>query len=121
MDRTAAETISLKLDDACETVVACRNRVAELVTMGMDAKRISVAVMELAEAEGTRDMYSRLKSAASYHHRTDGEFTEAHAMKAVATTLAHGAEDTWSGRGNDTARARFDGMRAAAGNVEFLF
>lgn len=46
-------------------------------------------------------------------HGIDGMRKQFALMQAVAELLAAGADDTWSGRGNDQARREFDGKRDA--------
>jgi hypothetical protein len=38
----------------------------------------------------------------------------------IFSTLAMGSDDSWSGRGNDTARSRFDGVRSAASRIQYM-
>lgn len=116
-----AETITTKLDTACGMVVAYRERIVQAATTGEGSSDLGTFVVRLAEAEGSRDMWSRLSQHASYLSRQGEELTMPAAMTAAFNVLTNGADDTWSGRTNDVKRSYFDGMREAASQIEWVF
>lgn len=118
---TLTETFSTKLDSACQHVVAARQRVITQMEQGRTADQSVDALLSLADAEGARDVWSKLATVATYHCKSGVEITEAQVMQVVMDLLTRGADDTWSGRGNDVKRAYFDGVRSAATRVGYLF
>lgn len=115
-----AETIATKLDTACGMVVAYRERIVQAATNGEDLSDLGTFVTRLAEQEGARDLWARLAQAAKYTSTQGQEYTAEMALATAFDLLSSGADDSWSGRGNDVARARFDGMRSAAQDARYL-
>ena len=48
------------------------------------------------------------------------EFGRSNVAVFVSNLLTAGADDAWGGRGNDVKRARFDGVRSACADMEWL-
>lgn len=85
-----------------------------------DAARWAEFANKLAEAEGKAQALGGLHHALTVRARKGEEIT-AELVKSLAfNQLAMGADDSWSGRGNDNQRARFDGVRAALRDAEFI-
>lgn len=118
--RTPAETIAKNLETANRDVAGCRQLLADRVTEGRRAEDLTTALNGLAQAEGAQRLWARLNQAVENPSRGE-EFNETVALRLVAGMLAQGADDSWSGRGNDVNRAHFDGIRSAAQKVEWIF
>jgi hypothetical protein len=121
MTKSPEEKIHDLADVSSHAIAGCRAVVAERVTAGHNADSIGKALQSLAEAEGTFDFWSRLSDRVENFASNGKEFTKTDAMKYAMDVLARGADDTWSGRGNDVNRSRFDGVRNAAQNLEYIF
>lgn len=74
----------------------------------------------LARAEGKVHAWAMLQKV--YINITDrgDEFTKEDVMSVGVELLQPGADDRWSGRGNDVRRARFDGVRSAVDEFRWL-
>lgn len=100
-----------------ETVENLRKHVVEVASQpGASAKDINDAVLLLAAAEGEARVWARLDMVAV----NTGDMNKELATRLTFTLLTEGADDRWSGRGNDVARATFDGVRSAASDVEYI-
>lgn len=121
MTRTPAETFARHYDSAAAEADSWRASVAQAATEGQPASEIVNKLNKLAEAEGSRDMWYRLQRAATHTSVNGDEFTEDMANRVVLGFLANGADDSWSGRGNDVRRAYFDGIREASRKIELMF
>lgn len=123
MTRTATETIAKNNVDAGKAVAAIKTAIHQKATgMTYDAGALNDLVLALAHAEGELRVWARLEHyAMQLSKQGQGEMTEETAKSVVFDMLAAGPDDTWSGRGNEVARARFDGVRAAAQKVEWIF
>ena len=110
-----------KHEDARKLVVAHRAQLIELATQGRSAQDIAASALRLAEAEGERDLWYRVLSVAKHAKLSSKEMNKELALEVAFNMLANGADDTWSGRGNDARRAYFDGVREAATKVGWLF
>jgi len=86
-----------------------RTKLAEQAP-GTWVKTIQRTLHELAEAEAEADVYRNAVDC--YRFAPDFNVHE-WAFKALET----GADDTWSGRGNDFQRAMYDGKREAVRRV----
>lgn len=73
--------------------------------------------VKVAVAEGNASAWARLAAIAS---KNGNELTQADANEVALSLLSNGADDSWSGRGNDVARARFDGVRSACTDMQWL-
>lgn len=111
-----ATQIAAKTEAAAANVEAVRSEALKLAAEGTYAKAWGEFGIRLAEAEGEHFAWSRLNQMVSY----DPEATMEMLLGLVAQILSNGADDTWSGRGNDIARARFDGIRSVCGKVAWL-
>lgn len=87
---------------------------AKAATQGV-GDQLSRLADAVAEAEGRRKMFT---DAAAIDARAKTVDEAARGLRAlVASMLINGADDEWSGRGNDNRRARFAGTRAAAREI----
>lgn len=96
-----------------------------LASLASDPEKVTAYAVNdyaivLAGAEGAYSVWARIEAAANYHLRNDRVLTEAILADISAELLLTGADDSWSGRGNDVRRARFDGVRDAVRNVRYL-
>ncbi|GAA4680638.1 hypothetical protein [Nocardioides nanhaiensis] len=100
-------------------VETARARVIGLCNERASATDIAEAALLVANAEGmasARIAYrNTLRNAADHlrHDPTHPEVVEA-ARTYLRDLILSGADDTWSGRGNDARRARHDGFLAGA-------
>lgn len=93
-----------------------------LVTMAQGrgrAEDLAAAALAVCEAEGmaaARIAYRNTLVGAAKHRGMSTTHPEVRAVaeQAVTDLVLAGADDTWSGRGNDARRARYDGTRKAA-------
>lgn len=115
---TPAETIASKLEAAISSAAYYKEALIEQATAGKSAANLNNVIHAIAKAEGEERIWARLSQAATYHGE---EFTPEIANRETLEILAQGADDEWSGRGNDLQRSRFDGVRKAAAEVEYLF
>lgn len=100
---------------AAENVTAARARLAKIAS-GDDDRRIDSlvsAVNAVAKAEGANRAWSRAA------RMIEGGHTAAEAYESVVDLVLNGADDSWSGRGNDAKRAEFDGIREAVQNLKW--
>lgn len=78
--------------------------------------------LDLAEAEGALDTFTIVESVRQ--GLTAKGWSQERilygVMNAIARELEKGADDTWSGRGNEQKRAKFDGKREAARNIRYI-
>lgn len=81
------------------------------------AKNWGEYALRLAQAEGALAAWDRMLAVA-IHQNAKGEPVDIRG--AAMDLLTQGADDTWSGRGNDLARARFDGIREACTEMKSL-
>lgn len=92
-------------------VEAARAKVAKLATEGYRAEELGRAVAFLAECEGALKAITLVQRGLAYADRT-GETVDL--KDELLDVLVVGADDSWSGRGNDLKRSEFDGYRAQA-------
>ena len=84
-----------------------------LATAATEANHMDLAsiVNNIAKLEG------RLYIATKAQDMEDNGATHQEIINALTKTLLNGANDDWTGRGNDTNRAHFDGIIAQAKNM----
>lgn len=70
----------------------------------------------VAFAEGKAEVWLRLQQLID--HKADA--TEADVARQVVSMLTSSPSDSYSGRGNDLVRSRFDGMKSAAQDTQWL-
>lgn len=110
-------TIASKVTESETHVRTCRLRLAAAAANeNALAKDLGTKVNELAEAEGALDFWARLALLADRPNVN----LEDNIFPLALDILSAGADDTWSGRGNDVARARYDGMTSAAQELRYL-
>lgn len=101
-----AETDDYDLDKPVE---AARNRLYQMVAERAGSRDLARYLNALAEAEGQAFV------AKTYVRYIKNGATPAEAASEIMSDLMGlGADDTWSGRENDTARALFNGKREMA-------
>lgn len=85
----------------------------KMVNLGWDLPDLTASLEHLAAQEGKLMLLRGIKMALD----SEGG-NEERAKSLVLSTLTHGPDDRWSGRGNDIKRARFDGICEVA--AEYL-
>ena len=99
--------------DLMKPVENARKSLTEAIESGSTALDLAYHLNKLAEAEGHR--FSALSFVR--HMRSGATQTEA-AHEVIADVIGgSGADDTWSGRSNDTKRAFYDGRREMASAI----
>lgn len=89
------------------TVDEAREATAGVAEAAQDASRRYAQALLDAEAVGRDGVLARVATIRA-HGKSDADV-----LFWLLEELARGADDTWSGRGNDFARAVFDGKRRA--------
>lgn len=112
-ERSLAEYITERIERNSKRADAARATVIEYATKGLPMGHYEPALRQLAEAEGADHL---LQAAAYRAERAAARgLDEAQLVTNVITELMlGGAGDDASGRGNDIARARHDGLRDEA-------
>lgn len=93
-----------------QMVQSARQKVADVAAEGM-IRDLSNAVNNVAHWEGAHEAFfikERLESR---------DVAPALIAMELAGRMGNGADDSWSGRGNDVQRSRFDGFREAAQSI----
>lgn len=78
-------------------------------------------MIAMAEAEGAIEVFASIEKL-EQRAREAGASEERivfYCLREIANILIRGCDDTYSGRGNDARRARFDGKREAAREIEY--
>lgn len=88
-----------------------RASLATLATEGAAIRDITHTVNEIARTEGEWTVLATDEKMAANGLDT------AERIEVITDLLLRGADDSWSGRGNDTQRAHYDGIRDAASTV----
>lgn len=114
-----SEKLAEELAVATSTRERLGGKLAQSAVTRTESRSLMALVEAIANAEGRESAYTRMKAAASYAE-ANGEDAKAMAQKEALGMLEQGADDEWSGRGNDVRRARFDGVREAVRDVRFL-
>lgn len=93
-----------------------RANLAEAATAGARAETLARLANDVAEADGAHATYQLVINLWDNAERrgTSPEYAITHQL---TRRLLTGAEDSWSGRGNDAKRAMHDGFRAAAERI----
>lgn len=121
MTATVNATIAFNSSQASKSIASIRARLADMAAT-CDSGALAQMVNTLAEAEGELAVWVRLENVAErLTNQGQGEIEKETALSVIYPLLTGGADDTWSGRGNEVKRARFDGIRAAATKVEWIF
>lgn len=111
---TLVEDLTKRLAKATRNLEYAHEAIAAKVAAGTDAKTLGGLVNDLARLEGEANAWAHMLNAAS--HEADVTGLQVRMME----MLAQGADDSWSGRGNDVQRSRFDGLRTVADKVRWL-
>ena len=113
-----------KLDGATRSCDAARESLARLAAEPVNLETLAGAVERLGAATGEVEAYYRALQAAKYAvaERNPSPAATAIAVEAAVKLalmerMLQGADDSWSGRGNDLKRVVFDGFRRAADNL----
>lgn len=120
---TVADTaaIARKAEQSATTLANARGAASKLAAdPNATAKSWGEFANMLAELEGAAHAWARLQQAVTYVTNKGLEFTEDDTKICAFELLAGGADDEWSGRGNDVRRARFDGIRKAANDMKYI-
>lgn len=121
MSKTAAEKIQSKTEEAHGLIDSSRRQIAEMAEKDCTASDLGNLVNRMAAAQGAHKVWARLLSASNYLKAGGEEITKEIATQVALELLQEGADDTWSGRGNDLSRCRFDGIRDAVRELERIF
>jgi hypothetical protein len=81
-----------------------KDALVKAVTEGKDAETIMSEALSVAKAEGA------FEAAGHLAHAVEGGTTKEEAAEYLTSLVLNGPGDTWSGRGNDGRRARYEGM-----------
>lgn len=110
--------ITRKTEQASLEVTNTRTFAATLAAdPSTTAEQWGMFANRLAEAEGKAEAWARL---AYIVDNRGGSIDKAGVKEIAFSLLVNGADDSWSGRGNDVKRARFDGIRAASSDMQWL-
>lgn len=88
----------------------------------MSAQALTDRVLAIARMEGKLRVWSQYETVsqcAQVDYPDNPELVKYACMKSLVRTLIGGADDTWSGRGNDTRRACYDGKLEAAEEIYY--
>lgn len=96
-----------------KSVESLRQTLAKEAAGGARVDEIGATVIALAELEGFVDTIEGLEEVRK------SEWGLAGAKSLANDLLLRGADDKWSGRRNDFARARFDGVRDAIRDARY--
>ena len=118
MDLT--NTAGIALDSATDDLADVQASAAELVAASAPASEWSSFTVRLAAAEGSVAAWSKLVQVMARVEGNGSEVSSALVTSVALSLMSAGADDSWSGRGNDVQRARFDGVRAACQQMSFL-
>lgn len=121
-NETTVANIAKKAEQATASYGAVKDGLAAslLSNENADAKVWARAALQVAEAEGIAVAWVRLNQMAVWAEKQNETITRTHVLGIITDLLTQGADDTWSGRGNDVARARFDGIRTACSSMDLL-
>lgn len=122
LDDNQIASITRKAEQAKASLVAAKNGAVALATdEATNSQTWGQFAVVVAEAEGKAMAWVRLEQMVAY--KTEKGLvgvTEDDVISIAFDILSGGADDSWSGRGNDVKRARFDGMRAACSDMKWL-
>jgi hypothetical protein len=102
--------------DAYNLLGSTRQRLIAMVDAGVSGVRLADYVFSVAEAEAVWEVAERILTLTGETVRDSEPMDILTAAKRVAISVAsqlleRGADDQWSGRGNDVRRAQFDAQR----------
>lgn len=117
--KTMIEKLTEGLAHATATKESRGRSLAEAAASGTESRSLMSLVEGIANAEGQESTYALFVTAAEYAE-SQGEDVREAVRDAALRLLEAGADDEWSGRGNDARRARFDGVREAVRDVRFI-
>lgn len=101
------QSMDTATNDAADHVKACREALAGLVGQNAPVHALVQSVHDIAQAEGTWEVLNY--AARCVRQGSDEVVTYARCCSTFQTQL----NDTWSGRTNDSHRARYDGITVA--------
>lgn len=101
-------TLQAKINAIAESRIAEYTRTISDPPVFSNSDDVVRFANRVAKMEGELTVFNRIPTVAEYP-RTDTEI-----LQFVFTMLTNGADDEWSGRGNDARRSHFDGVRKAA-------
>lgn len=108
--------------DILAPLEAARESLVTLAQGRGRAEDLAASALAVCEAEGiaaTQIAYRNALRGAAERRHMNPTHPEVRAVAAQCVTdlVLAGADDTWSGRGNDARRARYDGTRRAASDL----
>jgi len=111
--------MSLGLNDRIKQVVKPK---ADCIKQERDTSLLRQSEVSLGIAESDGELYAwrTLVARVEFAERENREITDCEIDDVIIDLLIAGADDTWSGRGNDIRRARFDGIREACKKMRNL-
>lgn len=104
------EKIAAKLEAAEARLGQAQKALAEAAARETSAKRLAAILADIAVAEGELEAWALAEAVAANAERY-GEDARQAVGEALLDALTRGADDGWSGRTNDIARSKFDGLR----------
>jgi len=107
------EEINRMAESANKMLADYRATIAKAAADPHTADYLNDLVIKLAEAEGSTTAIIRVQRALQYqaNHPENGDVDW---QQDLVDLILNGADDSWSGRGNDVKRAQFDGLRKQA-------
>lgn len=112
--------IAAKTESAKKFYDAMVAKAADIAAHQFTAKAWADYAADLAEAEGILAAWTRLSGMVTWQQDHDEPVTGYDVLYIVGELLGEGADDTWSGRGNDTRRAHHDGVVRACRDMRRL-
>lgn len=126
MNAQTIERITQKAVIADEAVGGARASLANLVTKEemFNLSDLARLTNNVASAIGANDAWAHALLIVKYYDGTtiakDFSLIGPAILDSLTSKLLQGADDSWSGRGNDVARSQFDGFRNAARGITDL-
>jgi len=116
MQNITRQDLAAWLNKAALRTAGTRANLLEAVEAGQNAETLTNLVNEIAQADGEHTAYSL--AADAWDTAVDrGADPAAFVTGQITRRLLNGADDRWSGRGNDSLRAQHDGFRRGAERI----
>ncbi len=115
-------TIETKVRGLQDGLARARQELAQLAATETYSDALWSAIRKVAIYEGEITVWSEYHEVyadASARHPDDPSRVQYQCMRNLTRLLMNGPDDTWSGRGNDTRRARYDGKCTAVQDVYY--